>query len=59
MSMSTILEHITVEQGGGQDFLLRYPNFHPAVSNLKQTLMERKSLIKNEPLLKLYFFLNL
>ena len=36
----------------GRDLLIRYPNFHLAVSNLNQTLMEQWSLIQNQPLLK-------
>ena len=42
----------TKEKGYREDFAFCYATYHPAVNNLKQTLMEQWSLIQNQPLLK-------
>ena len=46
------IENCPGMRGHGCDLLLWYLNFHPEVSNLKQTLMEQWSLIRNQALLK-------
>lgn len=49
------IENCPGMRGRGRDLLLRFPNFHPAVSNLKQTLMEQWSLVQNQPLLEIIY----